>query len=104
MRRGESWELRPKLGGCQSLLIPNFRGAGVSPRAGAGGVPGEETGVKGKEDLANRSGLLTGSGSEIPVVSKHWDVLTLKPQRTIGFSELAPRITRGLGLPDSKLP
>ena len=57
--------------------------------------------MKGKEDLANRSGLLPGSGSEIPVVSKHWDVLTSKPQRTIGFSELAPRITPGLDLPDS---
>lgn len=29
-----------------------------------------ETGVKGKEDLADRSGPLSGSGSEIPVVSK----------------------------------
>ena len=101
MRRGESRELRPQLGGRQSLLIPNFREAGVSPRAGAGGVSEEETGVKGKEDLANRSGLLPGSGSEIPVVSKHRDVLTLKPQRTTGFSELAPRITRGLVMPNS---
>ena len=78
MRHGESQELRPQLGTCHSLLTPSFRGAGVSPRAEAGGVPGEEgggeTGVKGKEDLANRSGPLSGSGSEIPVVSKHYDL------------------------------
>lgn len=43
--RYEAWvepELRPQLGACHSFLIPSFRGAGVSPRAEAGGAVGQK--------------------------------------------------------------